>query len=150
MNFYSDPLRADDIRQICLKNGLEIIENQWRLLNKWTNLVLEINQKVNLISRKETNLIWEKQILPCLALLILRKIDFDSEVCDFGTGGGFPGMLLAIVRPDLNLTLFDSRKKKVFAVQKMIESLEIKNVHVVHGRGEELSKKKDGPRDSLI
>ena len=47
MNFYSDPLRADDIRQICLKNGLEIIENQWRLLNKWTNLVLEINQKVN-------------------------------------------------------------------------------------------------------
>ena len=142
MNFYSDPLRADDIRQICLKNGLEIIENQWRLLNKWTNLVLEINQKVNLISRKETNLIWEKQILPCLALLILRKIDFDSEVCDFGTGGGFPGMLLAIVRPDLNLTLFDSRKKKVFAVQKMIESLEIKNVHVVHGRGEELSKKK--------
>ncbi len=142
MHFFSDPLNAYDIRQICSKNGLEIIESRWKLLEKWKNLLIEANKKVNLISRKETNLIWEKQILPCLALLILRKFDFNSEVCDFGTGAGLPGMLLAIVRPDLSLTLFESRKKKVLEVHKMIEILEIANVQVVHGRGEELSKRK--------
>ena len=142
MHFFSDPLSPYDIRNICLKNGLEIIESRWKLLENWTNLLIEVNKEVNLISRKETNLIWEKQILPCLALLILRKFDLNSDVCDFGTGAGLPGMLLAIVRPDLRLTLFESRKKKVLAVHKMIETLEITNVQVVHGRGEELSKRK--------
>tara|TARA_Y100001970_G_C14251135_1_gene871966 strand:- start:917 stop:1597 length:681 start_codon:yes stop_codon:yes gene_type:complete len=140
---YENPLSADDIRQICLKNDLEICETQWQLLKKWTDLLLKINKKVNLISRKETNFIWEKQVLSCLSLLILRKFAFNSEICDFGTGGGLPGMILAIVRPDLNLTLFESRGKKVNAVQKIIEDLKISNVQIIVGRGEELGKKNE-------
>ena len=100
MSDYQPPLKADAIRRICLENGLEIPDTQWNLLEKWAALLLEVNQKVNLISRKETDLLWEKQILPCLALLIFRKFSPAAEVCDFGTGGGLPGMILAIVRPD--------------------------------------------------
>ena len=113
MTYYKSPLKAEEVRQICLKNGLEIHDTQWFLLNKWSILLLDLNKKVNLISRKEIDYLWEKQILSCLSLLILRKFRMFSEICDFGTGGGFPGMPLAIVRPDLKLTLFESRKKKV-------------------------------------
>jgi len=140
MSDYQSPLTAADVRRICLENGLDISDSQWQLLEKWAALLLEVNQNVNLISRKETEFLWEKQILSCLALLIFRKFSPDADVCDFGTGGGLPGMLLAIVRPDLRLTLLDSRHKKIKVVQQMIDSLKLSNAQTVLGRGEELGK----------
>ncbi len=142
MSDYQSPLTAADVRRICLENGLDISDSQWQLLEKWAALLLEVNQNVNLISRKETKFLWEKQILPCLALLIFRKFSPDADVCDFGTGGGLPGMLLAIVRPDLRLTLLDSRHKKIEVVQQMIDSLKLSNAQTVLGRGEELGKQR--------
>ncbi|MDP6655903.1 MAG: 16S rRNA (guanine(527)-N(7))-methyltransferase RsmG [SAR324 cluster bacterium] len=142
MSDYQSPLSAADVRRICLENGLDISDSQWQLLEKWAALLLEVNQNVNLISRKETEFLWEKQILPCLALLIFRKFSPDADVCDFGTGGGLPGMLLAIVRPDLRLTLLDSRRKKIEVVQQMIDSLKLSNAQTVLGRGEELGKQR--------
>ena len=142
MSDYQSPLTAADVRRICLENGLDISDSQWQLLEKWAALLLEVNQNVNLISRKETEFLWEKQILPCLALLIFRKFSPDVDVCDFGTGGGFPGILLAIVRPDLRLTLLDSRRKKIEVVQQMIDSLKLSNAQTVLGRGEELGKQR--------
>ena len=108
MSDFQSPLTATAVRRICLDNGLDISDSQWQLLEKWAALLLELNQKINLISRKETEFLWEKQILPCLALLIFRKFSTDTEVCDFGTGGGLPGIILAIVRPRgcLILTVF--------------------------------------------
>ena len=142
MSDYQSPLTAENVRRICLENGLDISDSQWQLLEKWAALLLEVNQKVNLISRKETEFLWEKQILPCLALLIFRKFGLDADVCDFGTGGGLPGMPLAIVRPDLRLTLLDSRHKKIEVVQQMIENLKLSNAQAVLGRGEELGKQR--------
>ncbi len=142
MSDYQSPLTAADVRRICLENGLDISDSQWQLLEKWAALLLEVNQNVNLISRKETEFLWEKQILPCLALLIFRKFSPDADVCDFGTGGGFPGILLAIVRPDLRLTLLDSRHKKIEVVRQMIDSLKLSNAQTVLGRGEELGKQR--------
>jgi 16S rRNA (guanine527-N7)-methyltransferase len=142
MSDYQSPLTAADVRRICLENGLDISDSQWQLLEKWAGLLLEVNQNVNLISRKETEFLWEKQILPCLALLIFRKFRPGADVCDFGTGGGLPGMLLAIVRPDLRLTLLDSRHKKIEVVQQMIDSLKLSNAQTVLGRGEELGKQR--------
>ena len=142
MSDYQSPLTAADVRRICLENGLDISDSQWQLLEKWAALLLEVNQNVNLISRKETEFLWEKQILPCLALLIFRKFRPGADVCDFGTGGGLPGMLLAIVRPDLRLTLLDSRCKKIEVVQQMIDSLKLSNAQTVLGRGEELGKQR--------
>ncbi|MBC8259954.1 MAG: 16S rRNA (guanine(527)-N(7))-methyltransferase RsmG [SAR324 cluster bacterium] len=142
MSVSTSPLKAAEVRRICLENGLEVQDQAWQLLEKWAALLLEINQSVNLISRKETDLLWEKQILPCLSLLVFRKIKEGADVCDFGTGGGLPGMILAIVRPDLRLTLLDSRQKKILVVQQMIESLKLPNAQTVLGRGEELGKQR--------
>ena len=140
MSENKNTLKPCEVRRICLENDLDISDTKWQLLKKWATLLLDVNQNVNLISRKETDLLWEKQILPCLSLMIFRKIPAGVDVCDFGTGGGLPGVILAIVRPDLRLTLLDSRQKKVAIVQQMIDTLELSNVKTIHGRGEELGK----------
>ena len=142
MSEIQKPLKSIDVRQICLENNLEFSDFQWKLLEKWAVMLLDANQQVNLISRKKTDLLWEKQILPCLSLLVFRKIEEGANVCDFGTGGGLPGMILAIMRPDLQLTLLDSRKKKIVVLQHMIETLKLTNVQTVSGRGEELGKQR--------
>ncbi len=134
------PLKSTEVRQICLDNGLIVSDSQWRVLEKWADLLLNYNKEINLISRKQTDLLWEKQILHSLSLLICREIPQGVEVCDFGTGGGLPGIILAIVRPDLYLTLVDSRQKKVDVVQKIVDELRLSNVKVICGRGEILGK----------
>ena len=134
------PLNPSEIRQICLDNGLMIKDLQWKLLEEWADLLLNYNQEINLVSRKETDLLWEKQILHCLSLLVYQKIPQGLEVCDFGTGGGLPGIILAIIRPDLYLTLVDSRQKKVAVLQKIVDDLRLSNVRVICGRGEQLGK----------
>tara|TARA_B100000686_G_scaffold336188_1_gene405784 strand:- start:573 stop:1256 length:684 start_codon:yes stop_codon:yes gene_type:complete len=134
------PLKPTEVRQICFDNGLIISDQQWQLLEDWADLLLSYNQEINLISRKETDLLWEKQILHCLSLSVLRQIPQGLEVCDFGTGGGLPGIILAIIRPDLYVTLVDSRQKKVAVVQKIVSDLKLSNVRVICGRGELLGK----------
>ena len=134
------PLNPSEVRQICLDNGLIIPDPQWHLLEEWADLLMNYNQKINLISRKETYLLWEKQILHCLSLPVSREIPNGSEVFDFGTGGGLPGIILAIIRPDLHLTLADSRQKKVAVVQKIVDDLKLSNVRVICGRGEIIGK----------
>ena len=140
MSENQDPLKPSEVRQICLDNGLIIKDPQWQLLEEWAYLLLNYNQEINLVSRKETDLLWEKQILHCLSLLVYREIPQGLEVCDFGTGGGLPGIILAIIRPDLYLTLVDSRQKKVAVVQKIVDDLGLSNVQVICGRGELLGK----------
>ena len=133
-------LKPAEVRQICLDNGLIIKDPQWHLLEEWADLLLSYNLEINLVSRKETDLFWEKQILHCLSLLIYREIPQGLEVCDFGTGGGLPGIILAIIRPDLYLTLVDSRQNKVAVLQKIVDYLRLSNVRVICGRGEQLGK----------
>ena len=140
MSENQNPLKPTEIRQICLDNGLIIKDPQWQLLEEWADLLLNYNQEINLVSRKETDLFWEKQILHCLSLLLYREIPQGLEVCDFGTGGGLPGIILAIIRPDLYLTLVDSRQKKVAVVQKIVDDLRLSNVRVIYERGELLGK----------
>jgi len=151
MSENQNSLNPTEVRQICLENGLIIKDPQWQLLEEWADLLLKYNQEINLVSRKETDLLWEKQILHCLSLLAYREIPEGLEVCDFGTGGGLPGIILAIIRPDLCLTLVDSRQKKVAVVKKIVEDLMLSNVQVICGRGELLGNKAEwNQRFSII
>ena len=74
------PLKSTEVRQICFDNGLIIPDTQWQLLEDWADLLLNYNQEINLISRKETNLFWEKQILHCLSLEVFQRIPQGLEV----------------------------------------------------------------------
>jgi len=99
---------------------------------------IDWNNKINLISRKDTEFFYERHVLHSLA--IARVLDFlpGSEVLDIGTGGGFPGIPLAILFPEAHFTLVDSIQKKIKAVNGMIEQLEIKNAIGIHARAEKV------------
>lgn len=108
-------------------------------LQQFNDLVMQWNQKINLVSRKKNNvydLIEDSEIF-------LREIDTDKElkILDLGTGGGFPGIVLAINLPKAKIVLVDSIQKKVNAVQDIISKLELTNAIAVCSRAEELVSK---------
>jgi len=107
------------------------------------DLYLDWNSKINVISRKDTENFYTRHVLHSLA--IAKFIDFKkhTKILDVGTGGGFPGIPLAIYFKDTSFTLVDSIGKKIKVVDQIIEDLEIKNVKSKIERAENISEKFD-------
>ena len=101
------------------------------------------NDKINLISRKDFHLFYERHVLHSLSISKFVQFKKNHDVMDLGTGGGFPGLPLSILFPDTNFYLVDSIKKKTDCVSKIINDLKIKNVEVVNSRSENLNNKFD-------
>lgn len=99
------------------------------------------NEKINVISRKDTESLYEKHILHSLGIAKVMPFEDGTKVLDIGTGGGFPGIPLAILFPNVQFTLIDSIGKKISVVQSVAESLELKNVTAIHGRAEKAKDK---------
>jgi 16S rRNA (guanine527-N7)-methyltransferase len=137
-------------RQIFLEllrlNGLELTQDQQDKLLQYAALLTEWNGKVNLISRKDEENVLSRHILHSVALAMPEVTDSElpenGNVLDIGTGGGLPGIPLAIVRPDVQFKLVDSIQKKITAVNDMIEKLKLPNAQAFVGRVEEMRKAK--------
>ena len=97
---------------------------------------LSWNEKINLISRKDTDNILEHHILHSLAIAKVCKFKPQCEIMDIGTGGGFPGLPLAIMFPETKFYLVDSIGKKIKVVQALVEALGMKNVEAEQIRAE--------------
>jgi len=128
---------------ICKQFLFGINNQQQRLLKEYVESLLEWNTKINLISRKDTENVWTQQILASTSFLFTFELEPYSSVIDIGTGGGLPGIPIAILRPDLRFVLIDSIRKKINAVQNIINSLGLKNVSFFCGRAEDLSNKQE-------
>jgi 16S rRNA (guanine527-N7)-methyltransferase len=125
-------------KDVCAQNGMEIDNEKINLLARYADLLLEWNQKINLISRKDEANIWTAHLLHAVSPLFFLKLPINANVLDLGTGGGLPGIPLNILQPDLCITLLDSTKKKIDAVADMVQRLELANVRTVWGRAEEV------------
>ncbi|MFC4163204.1 16S rRNA (guanine(527)-N(7))-methyltransferase RsmG [Epilithonimonas zeae] len=99
------------------------------------------NEKINVISRKDTDSLYEKHILHSLGIAKVMEFADGTKVLDIGTGGGFPGIPLAILFPNVQFTLVDSIGKKITVVKGVAESLGLKNVTAHHMRAEQLKEK---------
>ena len=115
----------------------------WSALEAWALLLRNWNSKINLISRKDIDHLEEYHLSHCLAITNHLKLMQGSRVLDVGTGGGFPGIIMAICYPQAHFTLIDSIGKKVTVVKDLADQLGLKNVEVGQCRAEEVKKKFD-------
>ncbi|MCK9481499.1 MAG: 16S rRNA (guanine(527)-N(7))-methyltransferase RsmG [Bacteroidia bacterium] len=124
-----------------LEKYIALSNDQLNRLHAFTELLLEWNQKINLISRKDTEHIIERHILHSLGVHVLEKIKPGFDVLDVGTGGGLPGIPLAIIYPKTNFVLADSIQKKIRATSDMVKKLDLPNVTCINARVETLQQK---------
>ncbi len=116
-----------ELKTYCWENGFTPESTRSERLAYFAELVAQKNQQMNLISKRDTNSIIEKHVF--ISAFITKYIpEKSTKFLDIGTGGGFPGIPIAIMRPDLRGVLADSTGKKIGAVQEFIDKLKLSNV----------------------
>lgn len=121
----------------------ELTAQQVEQFSRLKELYEEWNSQINVISRKDTDNFYERHVLHSLAIAKVMPFADGSEIMDIGTGGGFPGIPLAILFPECQFTMVDSIGKKVKVAAGVAESLGLKNVTAIHERAENIDHKFD-------
>jgi 16S rRNA (guanine527-N7)-methyltransferase len=126
---------------------MTITPQQEQLLQSLEGLYREWNAKINVISRKDIDNVYEHHVLHSLAIAKyletvpgLEERFANGDILDLGTGGGFPGIPLAILYPQARFTLCDSVNKKTIVAEAVSKALDLKNVQVVNARAESLGR----------
>ena len=120
----------------------DFTEKQLQQIGALKDLYQEWNNKINVISRKDIDFFYEHHVLHSLAIATQFEFPDNHRIMDLGTGGGFPGIPLAILFPDAHFHLVDSINKKLKVAEEVISALELSNVTVQHTRVEDLKDKK--------
>jgi len=116
------------------KNLSEVQRKQFAQLDE---LYRDWNAKINVISRKDIDNLYEHHVLHSLAITKAYPFRAGTEILDFGTGGGFPGIPLAIMLPDCKFKLIDGTGKKIRVAQEVVKAIGLQNCNLEHLRGEE-------------
>ena len=121
----------------------KLTAEQQRQVEMLEALYREWNAKINVISRKDIDNLYEHHVLHSMAIAKLIQFTPGTRILDFGTGGGFPGIPLAILFPDCDFKLIDGTGKKIRVAQEVCQAIGLKNCHPTQLRGEEEKGKYD-------
>lgn len=132
----------EKIMPLCENFGINITEKQKEQLNLYGNLLLEWNEKINLTAIKEPEEVLFKHFYDCILFFKNSDIPQNASIIDVGTGAGFPGMIIKIIRPDIDVTLLDSLNKRLIFLNDVIEKLGLLGIKTVHSRAEDAGKNK--------
>lgn len=133
MNF--DKKLIDKLNKI----NLEIDKKKIDKFYLYMNLLLKWNEKINLTAIVDEDEIILKHFIDSAS--VLKYIDNNESLIDIGTGAGFPGIPLKIMKDDLDVTLMDSLNKRITFLEEVIENLSLKNIKAIHSRAEDLARK---------
>lgn len=128
--------------EIVLKYFSDFTPAQLQQFEALKGLYEEWNGKINVISRKDIDSLYERHVLHSLSIAAIADFQPGTQILDLGTGGGFPGIPLAIFFPEVQFHLVDSIGKKIKVVQGVTEALGLKNVTSAHTRVEEIKNRK--------
>lgn len=127
------------MKEEMLASGLDLSNTQIARFQKYISLLLEWNRRTNLISRKDEHNIVSRHIFESLAVLDMIPIPFESRVIDIGTGAGFPGIPLKIMREDLRMSLLDSKRMKTLFLREVASELNFNDLDIINERAEAAS-----------
>lgn len=128
-----------DFWTTCSANDIMINKDQVDALERYQKEIIYWNKKVNMISRKDEDHIWDRHLLHSLTLLKYLDIPQRARILDVGTGGGLPGIPIKIVRPDVKMLLVDSIGKKASMTNMFAQHTMLKDITTVNARVEELA-----------
>lgn len=129
--------------EILTKYFTDLTDQQLEQFGRLGSLYEEWNAKINVISRKDIEQLYERHVLHSLAIAKIIQFKPGTSILDVGTGGGFPGIPLAIMFPETSFMLIDSIGKKIKVVSEVSAALNLQNVHAEHIRVEDLKQKFD-------
>jgi 16S rRNA (guanine527-N7)-methyltransferase len=121
----------------------DLTDQQLNCFDRLGPLYQEWNSKINVISRKDIEQLYERHILHSMSIAKIIRFKPGTTILDVGTGGGFPGIPLAILFPEAEFMLIDSIAKKIKVVNEVASALNLQNVKAEHRRVEEVTQKFD-------
>ena len=122
------------------KINIEINDYQLKQLNRYYELLVEYNEKMNLTGITEKNQVYLKHFYDSLTINKIIDLNTIQTLCDVGTGAGFPGMVIKILFPKIKITLVDSLNKRIEFLNVVINELGLENIDTLHSRIEDYGK----------
>ena len=132
----------DILNEASTNEGLKFDQNKYDQFMLYKVLIKEWNEKINLTAIKEDEAIVKKHFIDSMKVFKFDQLKNAKNVIDIGTGGGFPGIPMKIIKPEVNIVLLDSLNKRIIFLNEVINRLDLKNIKAIHGRAEDFAKEK--------